>query len=133
MDLDLTKLPAEDKAVCAGAISAYKQIREVTQLGDLYRLEDPHGTFRGALNYVSPDQTRAVIFVFQLNDGQNAVVRPEGLDPAKNYTIHECNPAPGRAVMTQEGKTFTGETLMRDGLLPSCSKALEASVVELGS
>jgi len=133
MDLDLTKLPAEDKAVCAGAISAYKRIREVTQLGDLYRLEDPHGTFRGALNYVSPDQTRAVVFVFQLNNGQNAVVRPEGLDPAKNYTIHECNPAPGRAVMTQEGKTFTGETLMRDGLLPSCSKALEASVVELGS
>ena len=133
MDLDLTKLSAADKAVCAGAISAYKQIREVTQLGDLYRLEDPHENFRGALDYVSPDQTRAVIFVFQLKDGANIAVRPLGLDPAKTYTIHERNPAPGRATMDQEGKTLTGEALMREGILPSSSKALEASVIELGS
>jgi hypothetical protein len=35
--------------------------------------------------------------------------------------------------MEQEGKTFTGEELMRDGFSPSCSKALEASVIELRS
>ncbi len=45
MDLDLTKLSAQDKAICAGAISAYKKIRDVTAFGDLYRLEDPHETF----------------------------------------------------------------------------------------
>jgi alpha-galactosidase len=133
MDLDLTKLPEQDKAICAGAISAYKQIRDVTLLGDLYRLENPHETFRGALNFVSPDKTRAVVFVFQLQDGQNVVVHPQGLDPAKKYTIHELNPAPGRAATEQEAKTFTGEELMRDGLKPSCSKALEACVVELSS
>ena len=41
MDLDLAKLSESDKAVCAGAISAYKQIREVVHLGDLYRIEQP--------------------------------------------------------------------------------------------
>src|ERR1039457_6539502 len=133
MDLDLTKLPAQDKAICAGAISAYKQIRDVTQLGDLYRLEDPHENFRGALNFVSPDRSRAVAFVFQLKDGQNMPVHPQGLEPTKRYTMHELNPAPGRAAMTDEGKTFTGEELMRDGILPSCTKALEATVVELSS
>ncbi|HEY3931760.1 MAG TPA: alpha-galactosidase [Verrucomicrobiae bacterium] len=133
MDLDLTKLSAEDKAISAGAISAYKQIREVTQLGDLYRLENPHESFRGAENFVSPDKSRAVVFAFQLQDGENVPVRPQGLDPAKNYTIHEMNPAPGRAAMEQEGKTFTGEELMRDGILPSSSKALEACVIELDS
>jgi alpha-galactosidase len=133
MDLDLTKLPALDKAICGGAISAYKKIRAVTQLGDLYRLENPHENFRGALNFVSSDHSRAVVFVFQLQDGQNIPVRPQGLDPAKNYTIYELNPAPGRTPMPQEGKMFTGEELMRDGLEPSCSKALEASVIELGS
>jgi hypothetical protein len=35
--------------------------------------------------------------------------------------------------MDQEGKTLTGEALMREGILPSSSKALEASVIELGS
>ncbi|HWD92007.1 MAG TPA: alpha-galactosidase [Verrucomicrobiae bacterium] len=133
MDLDLNKLSAEDKAICAGAISAYKKIRDVTSLGDLYRLEDPHDGIRSALNFVSPDQSRAVMFVFQLQDGQNAVVRPQGLDPAKRYTIGELNPVPGRPAMEQEGKTFTGEELMRDGISPSCSKALEACVIELNS
>jgi len=133
MDLDLNKLSAEDKAICAGAISAYKQIREVTQLGDLYRLENPHKTFRGALDFVSPDRSQAVMFAFQLKDGQNVAVHPQGLDPARKYTVRELNPAPGRAAMPQAGKTFTGEELMRDGIVPSCSQALEASVIELGS
>jgi alpha-galactosidase len=133
MDLDLTKLSPQDQAICAGAISAYKRIREVTLLGDLYRLEDPHNHYRGALNYVAKDKARAVVFVFQLQAGRNVVVRPQGLDPARRYTIHEMNPAPGRAAMEQEGQTFTGAELMRDGILPSCSKALEACVVELGS
>ncbi len=131
MDLDLTKMSAEDKAICAGAIGAYKKIRDITCLGDLYRLEDPHGNDRGAINFVSPDQARAVVFAFQLRDGPNAYVRPQGLAPSKRYTIHELNPAPGRPQIAQEGKTFAGEELMRDGILPSCSKALEASVIEL--
>ncbi|HEX4350868.1 MAG TPA: alpha-galactosidase, partial [Verrucomicrobiae bacterium] len=131
LDLDLTKLPPEDKAVCTGAIAAYKQIRDITALGDLYRLEDPHGNYRGALNFVSSDRARAVMFVFQLTDGQNVAVHREGLDPAKKYVVHELNPAPGRAAMSEQGATVMGENLMRDGILPSCSKALEASVIEL--
>ena len=131
MDLDLTKMSAQEKAICAGAGSADKTIRDVIASGDLYRLEDPHNNFRGALDFISPDKSRVVLFVFQLKDGQNQPVRPQGLDPAKNYTIHELNPAPGRAAMEPEGKTFTGGEWMRDGILPSCSKALEASVIEL--
>jgi alpha-galactosidase len=131
MDLDLAKLPAEDKAICAGAISAYKQIRDVTHLGDLYRLERPHETARGALNFATTDHSRAVLFVFQLRDGEALPVRPQGLDAARRYVVRELNPAPGRAPLAQEGKTFTGEQLMHDGVAPSCSKALEACVVEL--
>jgi alpha-galactosidase len=133
MDLDLNKLSAQDKIICAGAISTYKKIREVTLPGDLYRLEDPHNHFRGALDFVSPDRARAVVFVFQLKDGENIPVHPQGLDSAKKYTVHELNPAPGRAAIPQEGKMFTGEELMRDGIEPSCAHAIEASVIELGS
>ena len=133
MDLDLAKLPAADKAVCAGAIAAYKRIRDVTLLGELYRLERPHGAARGALNFVSPDRSRAVVFVFQLKDGQPEPVKPQGLEPTKRYKVHELNPLPGRAPLPQEGKSFSGEELMRDGVAPSCSKAVEACVVELGS
>jgi alpha-galactosidase len=131
MDLDLAKLSTEDKTVCAGAIRAYKQIRDVTHLGDLYRLERPHEAARGALNFVSADRSRAVLFVFQLQDGQLLPVRLQGLDPARQYIVRELNPAPGRASLPEEGKSINGEELMRNGLLPSCSKALEACVVEL--
>jgi len=133
MDLDLAKLPAADKAICAGAISAYKRIRDVSHLGELHRLERPHGAARGALNYVAKDRARAVLFVFQLKDGEASPVRPEGLDPARSYTVRELNPAPGRAALPQEGRSFTGEELMRDGVVPSCDKAVEACVIELGS
>jgi hypothetical protein len=60
-------------------------------------------------------------------------VRPEGLDPAKVYTIHELNQAPGRTAIPLEGKTLTGAELMRDGIMPSCSQAVEACVIELDS
>jgi alpha-galactosidase len=131
MDLDLTKLSAQDKATCAGAIAAYKKIRDIMVLGDLYRLEDPHKNYRGSLDFVSKNQERAVVFVFQLQDGSNVVVHPQGLDPNRQYTVHELNPMPGRAPMEQEGKTFTGAQLMNDGILPSCSKGLEGCVIEL--
>ena len=62
MDVDLTKLPEQDKAICAGAIAAYKQVRDVLAKGDLYRLEDPHDNYRGALDFVSKDRARAATF-----------------------------------------------------------------------
>lgn len=133
VDIDLTKLPDQDKAICAGAIAAYKQIRDIIARGDLYRLEDPHESYRGALDFVSKDRTRAVVFAFQLQDGQNVVVLPQGLDPDRTYIVHELNPAPGRPPMQQEGRAFTGAQLMRDGVLPSCTQALEACVFELSS
>jgi len=124
-------LSPEDRAICEGAISAYKRIREVTQLGDLYRLERPHEAARGALSFVSSDRSRAVLFVFQLQDAKALPVRPEGLDGAMRYVLRELNPPPGRASLSQEGKSFTGEELMRAGILPPCEKALEACVIEL--
>jgi alpha-galactosidase len=131
MDLDLVKLSAQDNAICAGAVAAYKRIRDITQLGDLYRLENPYEGARGALNYVSPDRSRAVVFVFQLKDGSAEPVRPQGLDPAKTYTLHELNPAPGRPPLAAEGASKTGEELMRDGIIPTCHNAIEACAIEL--
>ncbi len=133
MDIDLLKLSPADKAVCAGAISAYKRIRDTTELGDLYRLERPHDATRGALNFVSQDRSRAVVFVFQLKDGQASPVRPQGLAAEKEYMIHELNPLPARPTLPLEGKSVKGEALMRDGIIPSSSKRNEACVVELAT
>ena len=58
-------------------------------------------------------------------------MKPQGLDPAREYVVRELNPLPGRAPLPQEGKSFKGAELMRDGIVPSCAKALEACVIEL--
>jgi len=58
-------------------------------------------------------------------------VRPQGLDPGRRYVVRELNTAPGRAALSQESKSFTGEELMRDGIMPNCGKAMEACVIDV--
>lgn len=131
LDLDLVKLSVEDEAICAGAVAAYKQVRDVVHFGDLYRLENPHDSPRCALNFVNTNRSQAVMFVFQMRDSQALPVRPQGLDPVKRYAVRQLNPAPARPALLQEAKSFTGEELMRDGIVPNCGRAMEACVIHL--
>lgn len=131
MDLDVANLSVEEFAVCKGAIEAYKKIRNVVLHGELFRLENPHAAYRGALNYVSSDQKQAALFVYQLKEGPAAPVKPEGLNPEFRYQVKELNPAPGRSAIPMEGKILTGAKIMKSGIVPSCSNALEATVILL--
>ena len=131
MDLDAANLSEEERAVCGGAIRAYKEIRDVVLHGDLFRLENPHDGYRGTMNHVAPNQSRAVIFAYQLKAGPAAPVKPQGLDPERRYVVREMNPAPGRQPLPMEGRTLTGADLMRSGIAPSCSSPLEACVILL--
>lgn len=133
MDLDVANLSQEERTICKGAIQAYKVIREVVLHGELHRLENPHGAYRGSLNYVTSDRNRAALFVYQLKDGPSSPVKPQGLSPDLNYTIRELNPVPGRPAMPMEGKTRNGAELMSSGIVPSCANALEASVIYLSA
>jgi alpha-galactosidase len=133
MDLDVANLSDEERGICKGAIQAYKKIRDVVLHGDLQRLENPHAAYRGAMNYVTSEKNRSVVFVYQLKDGPAAPVRPQGLIPNLNYLVRELNPAPGREAMPMEGKTITGAELMKAGIVPSCANALEACVILISS
>jgi alpha-galactosidase len=129
MDLDVANLSEEERNICKGAIEAYKLIRDVVLHGELHRLENPHDAYRGALNYVTSDQNRAAIFVYQLKEGPPSPVKPQGLNPDLKYNVREVNPAPGRASMPMEGKILSGAELMSSGIVPSCTNAIEASVI----
>ncbi|MGL4400249.1 MAG: alpha-galactosidase [Luteolibacter sp.] len=133
MDLDVANLSEEERSICKGAIQAYKEIREVVLHGELHRLENPHDAYRGALNYVTADKNRSALFVYQLKDGPSAPVKPQGLNPDQTYTVRELNPAPGRDAMPMQGKTISGAELMKSGIVPSCSNALEACVILISS
>lgn len=133
MDLDVSKLSAGERAAVAAGVALYKnELRDVTLRGDLYRLESPYDHPRAALDFVSPDSSRAVLFVYQLQDAANKTVKPRGLDPQMRYRVREVDlPAGEKSKLDADGQIIDGATLMRDGLVPPCRKEFESSVIEL--
>lgn len=133
VDLDLAKVTPEQKVQIKKSVELYKKsLRPIVQQGDLYRLSSPYENPCASLCYVSQDKTEAVVFVYQVEDGQNGKIRLKGLDPSKHYTLKELNTEDGQpSVFDLDGKTVSGSELMRNGFTPSCGKQLESMVIGL--
>lgn len=87
-ELDLTKMSEEDSQKVKEQVKDYKAIRQVTQYGDLYRLENPKYGNQAAWMVVSPNQDEAVVTWVQiLSYAQNYLTKTKlaGLDPKKHY------------------------------------------------
>ena len=132
-DVDLAKTNPADRAAMSAAIKLYKdELRSIVQGGDLYRLESPYDGARACLDYVAPDRSNAVLFVYQLKDDEAHTAKLRGLDPAKLYRVREVNlPGGANSTLTENEKTITGGALMDDGIKPSCHQAYESAVIEL--
>jgi alpha-galactosidase len=133
MDMDLAKLSPSDRAFTTAAIETYKEhVRPVVQFGDLYRIENPHAGPRAVLNYVTQDRSHAVLFIFQKTDAPATPAMLAGLDPERHYRVCEINlPAGTASTLPQNNKVLDGNTLMREGIRPSCTKSCDSMVVEL--
>lgn len=118
MELQPGKLSEEDKTFARNAIATYKSIRPVIQQGDIYRLISPYDrTGYASLMYVAPEKERAVFFAFKTEHFVHMSVpffRMAGLDPVRHYLVTELN-VRGKTV-PQDGKCFTGDFLMKNGL-----------------
>ena len=66
-DLDPATLSPDEQAVCCRASLLYREIRDLVQLGDMFRLIPPDDD-RAALCYSDASRRRAVVFGFQLAD-----------------------------------------------------------------
>jgi alpha-galactosidase len=109
----------DEKALCRQAISEYKQIRPIVQQGDIYRLLSPYDHQGVAsLMYVTPEKDQAVFYWWRLEQFLNnhfPMVKMAGLDPSKQYRIHELNRIDNEPLAV-EGQTFSGAYLMANGL-----------------
>ncbi|MBI5380340.1 MAG: alpha-galactosidase [Opitutae bacterium] len=134
VDRDVSRWTPAERATVAATIALYhNRIRDLVQQGDQYRLESPYEGKRAALDYVSPDRARAVLFVYQLGETAATLgpVKPRGLDPAQRYRVREINlPAKAKSRLALHDQVVSGASLMSEGVQPPLRHAVESLVVE---
>ena len=119
MEIQPKNMTEEEKALCRKAISEYKEIRPVVQMGDIYRLVSPYdGHNMASMMYVHPSKDRAVFYWWKTEtfyDDHLPRVKMAGLDPEKRYKIRELNRIDNQP-LPYEGLSFSGKFLMENGL-----------------
>ena len=134
VELQPSHMTDEELAFAKKAIAEYKRIRDVVQLGDLYRLISPYKENRAALMYVTEKKDRAVVFAYttQYHIRQDyPTVKLRGLDPEKNYLVKEINTRSTSKAFNGSGKTFSGNYLMNHGMQLKIRKSNETACLEL--
>lgn len=115
-DIDLKSLSPADYRLCQQAVGNYNRMKSVILDGDLYRLVSPYEGNHAAVNYVSKDKSRAVLFAYDLHPRYRELLYPvrlQGLDPQASYQVVETNLADGQQATTV---TYSGDYLMKVGL-----------------
>ena len=119
MEIQPKNMSEAEKELCRKAIKEYKEIRPVVQFGDIYRLVSPYDK-KGlaSMMYVNEQKTKSVFYWWKTESFQNEhlpKVKMAGLDARKLYKVHELNSIDVKP-MSIEGKVFSGEYLMNNGL-----------------
>ena len=120
IELQPTQMTDEERRQCTTCFGDYKQLREVIQTGNIYRLLSPYSR-RGvaSLLYSNDQKSKAVLFVYKTEnfyDQPLPRLRLAGLDAQKTYTLTEKNVRVGEKPCKLNGKQFTGRFLMEVGL-----------------
>jgi alpha-galactosidase len=135
-DIEVSKMTENELKFSQNAVSNYNRLSDVIWHGDLYRLVSPYEENRAVLMYVNNTKSKAVVFAYTLNSRYGEAfnkVRLQGLDPLKTYKITEINTATeGRRFGPSEnGKSYTGDYLMKVGLSAGSANPLTSAVYEL--
>lgn len=151
-DLGLEKLTAAELRYVQDAIKNWNRLKPVILDGDQYRLVSPYEGNHTATSYVNLDQSQAVLFAFDVHPRfmeKTHKVKLQGLDPAKSYKVIEINRMPrtnskGEIINSsaapeeddktrwpEDGKTYTGDYLMKVGLNVFTTNQMHSRVIEM--
>ncbi|MCU1291241.1 MAG: glycoside hydrolase, clan [Bryobacterales bacterium] len=111
---NLNKWTSEDEQLATKMIALDKQIREVVQMGDLYRLLSPRTNDTTANEYVSKNADKAVLFAFRHSQEYNTpppTIRLRGLDGKSVYRLESVD-----RKLTAPTTEVSGAYLMEHGL-----------------
>ena len=106
-ELDITKLSDVKKEIIKRQIKEYKEIRELVQFGELYRIFSPFEGNDSAWNIVSKDKTECVatyVKVLSLPAAPIKTIKLKGLNPDFVYKDIDS------------GEVYGGDELMNGGI-----------------
>ena len=134
-DIGLKELTADELTYCQTAVANWKRLQNAIMDGDQYRLVSPYEGNHMALNYVSKDTNKAVLFAYDIHprfQEKLMAVKLQGLDPNKQYKIEEINLMPSvTSKLGSNGKVFSGDYLMKVGLNVFGLATTQSHVIEL--
>src|SRR5574344_726243 len=117
------------------AVSGYKSIRDIVQLGNIYRLVSPYDN-KGiaSLMYINDSKSKAVLFGYRVQYLYNMpvpAIKLAGLDTNKNYRLKEINIKIGEKPSSLDGIVVSGKLLMGTGLDLNLEKDYASRIFEL--
>ena len=135
MELQPRKTTDEEREQSRRAINDYKPLRELIQLGNLYRLISPYDNEGiASLMYTNDAKSKAVLFAYRvqyLYNMKTPRIHLAGLDATKNYRLRELNVKVGSEPSPLNNKVFSGKLLMEQGLYLPLLKDYNSCVFEL--
>lgn len=134
-DIGLNQLSENELKYCQTAVANWKRLQPAVMDGEQYRLVSPYTTNHMAVNYVSKDQTQAVLFAYDLHPryGEKLMnVKLQGLIPDAKYRIEEINLMPEtESDLKANQKILSGDFLMKVGMEVFTTASLHSRVIEL--
>lgn len=106
-ELDLTQMTDEEKEIVKKQVSDYKEIRQLIQFGDFYRLKSPFDGNVTSWLFTNKDKSEVIVYYFRVLDEPAAPItsiKLKGIDPDKQYSIDG------------DVQVFGGDELMYAGL-----------------
>lgn len=134
-DIGLKDLSADELEYCQTAVANWKRLQPAIMDGDQYRLVSPYETNHMAVNYVTKDCNKAVLFAYDVHPRFQEKLMPvklQGLDLHKSYKVEEINLMPDtKSTLEANGKVFSGDYLMKVGLNVFGFAQTQSHVLEL--
>ena len=134
-DIDLKTMSKADYAYTQGAVANWRRLQDVILNGELYRLVSPYESNHAAVNYVSQDKGKSVVFAYDLHPRYQEPVRNvrlQGLDANRMYTVKEINlMLDTKSALDCDGQQYSGDFLMKVGLNILSPNTATSHVLEL--
>lgn len=118
-ELDITKIPKEDRDMISGQAGMYHKYNELVRTGDYYRLSSyRENGLNDSFMCVSKDKSKALVTyikVMSRPNKRNGILKLRGLDPKKLYRVSS-----DKDILCLDGRgdiLLHGDTLMNAGIL----------------